>query len=73
VGGQHGYRFVLGQWTVGFHLACMVLHVIFVHERNIVGPLFGEILYAQDIFQFFTQAMVQGSALRHIMPIEVHD
>jgi hypothetical protein len=59
--------------VVGFHLACRVLQVAFFHERNIVGLLFGEILCAQDIFEFFTQTIAQGSPLNHIVPIEVHD
>jgi hypothetical protein len=69
--GLYRCGFVLAQGVVGLHCACVILHVMFFHKRDIVGPHFGEILYAEDIFEFFTQAMVQGYAHHCIIPIEV--
>jgi hypothetical protein len=73
VGGQHGCRFILAQGAVGLHFVCAVLHVTFFYKCDVVGPLIRDVLYAQDIFEFITQATVQGSTLHGIVLIEVHD
>jgi hypothetical protein len=39
-----GGRFGLSRGAVGFSFVCKILHVLFLHEHNIVGLLFGEIL-----------------------------
>jgi hypothetical protein len=51
----------------------MVLHIAFLHEYDRAGPIFREILGTQDILEFFTEAMVQGSLLRHIIAIKISD
>jgi hypothetical protein len=72
-GGPASMWIFLGRGVVGLHLEYTVLHVTFFHEHDIAGPVFREILYAQDIFEFVTQAAVQGHALCHHILIEVRN
>jgi hypothetical protein len=58
VGGWHCGGFSLAGGAVGFCFACVVLHVPFFHKCDIARPVLGEILYTQDVFEFFTQAAV---------------
>jgi hypothetical protein len=56
---------------VGLHFAHAVSYVMLFHKHDVAGLLFREILYAEDILGFFTQAEVQGGMLGSIVPIEV--
>jgi hypothetical protein len=68
----HG-RFGLSRGAMGFCFAHSVLHVLFFHEHDAARPVFREILCTQDIFEFFTQAVMQGHVLHCVIPIEVRD
>jgi hypothetical protein len=72
-GGRHHGGFGLTRGAVGSCLACIVLHVLSFHERDIARPVLGEILCTYDVLKLFTQAAVQGYALRHVIPVEIHN
>jgi hypothetical protein len=58
---------------MGFCFARSVLHILFFHERDVARPVLREILYAQDVLEFFVQAAMQSHALRCIVPIEIRN
>jgi hypothetical protein len=71
MGGQHRGRFGLTRGVVGFCFAYAVLHIPSFHKHDVVRPVLGDILYTQDVLEFFTQGMVQGCILCCIIPIEI--
>jgi hypothetical protein len=43
--------FVQCGWAVGLRFSCAVLHVPFLDEHDIVGPILGQVLGTEDVFE----------------------
>jgi hypothetical protein len=65
--------FVQCGWTVGLRFSCAVLHIPFLDECNVVGPIFGQVLGTEDVFELLAYATVKSSSLRCIILIKVRN
>jgi hypothetical protein len=50
VGGRCGW-FVQCGWAVQLRFSCTVLHVPFLDEREVVGPILSQVLGTEDVFE----------------------
>jgi hypothetical protein len=73
VGSWHRGGFSLAGGAVGFCFVHSVLHIPSFHKCDVARPVLRDILYTQDVLEFFAQAVVQGCILRCIIPIEIHN
>jgi hypothetical protein len=56
---------------VGLSPSCAKLHIALLDMSNISRPVLREVFGAQDILEFLTEAMMEVSPFRSIVPLQV--